>query len=109
MGLSRIAEQRIREAMASGAFDNLSGAGKPVCHDAYFATPEDLRLGYSLLRSSGFVPEDVELLREAAALREKVAAETDAEERRALVRRLNETTMKLELLREQRKPRRRRP
>ena len=28
--LRRIAEQRIREAMALGAFDNLPGAGRPI-------------------------------------------------------------------------------
>ena len=42
MPFSHIAEQRIREAMEQGHFDNLPGAGQPLNLEDYFSTPEDL-------------------------------------------------------------------
>jgi hypothetical protein len=42
MGWERIAENKIREALQQGEFDNLPGAGKPVDLDDYFKQPEHL-------------------------------------------------------------------
>jgi hypothetical protein len=70
MPFEEIAERKIREAMEQGEFDNLPGAGKPLAGlDSYFATPENVRLGYSVLKNSGFVPEEVEIRREIESLR----------------------------------------
>ena len=38
MSFSRIAENRIREAMAEGKFDQLARAGEPLDLDEYFRT-----------------------------------------------------------------------
>lgn len=37
-------EEQIRKAMAEGAFDNLSGQGKPLDLESYFQTPEQTRI-----------------------------------------------------------------
>jgi hypothetical protein len=109
MSFERIAESKIREAIARGEFDNLEGKGKPIDQDAYFAAPDDVRLAYSMLRSNGFVPEEVELRREAAALREQLGACEDPEARRRLTRALNDVLLKVDVLREHtRRSRRRR-
>jgi hypothetical protein len=42
--------KKSREAIATGEFHNLPGKGKPLDLGAYFATPEDLRMGYSKCR-----------------------------------------------------------
>ena len=42
----------IREAIERGEFDELKGKGKPLDLDAYFATPEDIRMAYSILKSN---------------------------------------------------------
>jgi hypothetical protein len=69
MSFEKIAEQKILEAMSEGEFDDLPGMGRPLQGLAgYFATPEDVRVGYSILKSSGFVPQEIELLKEIAAL-----------------------------------------
>lgn len=47
MPFSRIAENRIREAMAQGEFENLPGAGQPLNLEEYFSTPEAVRMAYS--------------------------------------------------------------
>ncbi len=64
MSLGKFIEEQIRNAIEAGEFDNLEGAGKPIDLDSYFATPEDLRMGYSVLKSNKFVPAEVDMLRE---------------------------------------------
>ena len=72
MAWERIAENRIREAMQEGEFDNLPGAGKPIDLDGYFKLPEHLRVAYSILKSANCVPAEVELLNEIAALEQRL-------------------------------------
>jgi DnaJ-like protein len=87
----------IHEAMVRGDFDNLKGKGKPLNLDEYFNTPEDVRVGYSLLKSRGFVPEEVELLKEIKELKEKLAGTTDDAGRKKLQRAINDIQLKYDL------------
>src|SRR5262249_29373047 len=80
----RLIEEKIREAMEQGEFDNLPGKGKPLDLAAYFATPDDVRLGYSVLKSAGCVPVEVELQKEIEALKAQLAACEDERKRQAL-------------------------
>lgn len=66
MPFSRIAENRIREAIEQGHFDNLPGAGEPLNLEDYFSAPEDLRMAYSILKNVNCRPAEVELLNEIA-------------------------------------------
>jgi hypothetical protein len=54
-------EELMEGAIARGEFENLKGRGKPLNLDAHFDTPEDVRVGHSLLKSAGFLPEELEL------------------------------------------------
>ena len=72
MSWERIAENRIRDAMQAGEFDNLPGAGKPIDLDGYFTLPEHLRVAFSILKSANCVPAEVELLNEIAALEQRL-------------------------------------
>lgn len=74
MSIESAVEERIKEAIARGEFDDLKGRGKPIDLDAYFNTPEDLRMAYSILKSNNFVPEEVEMMKEIADLKEKLDA-----------------------------------
>lgn len=89
--------------MEAGEFDNLEGAGKPLDLDAYFNTPEDFRIGYSVLKSSKFVPEEVERLKEIGELKEKLKNCRDEEEKRKINKILNERNLALSLLLERNK------
>ena len=62
MNFQKTVDEKIEEAIAKGEFDNLPGKGKPLDLDAYFATPERLRMGYSILKSADIIPEEMELL-----------------------------------------------
>jgi DnaJ-like protein len=106
MPFDRIAEMKIREAMAEGAFDDLPNAGQPLDLEDYFETPADLRMAHSILKSAGVVPVEVELLNELAVLeqrlRETTGAERAAAERAVADARLR-LALRLEALRRDRK------
>ena len=97
MSFGRNVEEVIREAMDRGEFDDLKGKGTRINLDAYFATPEDIRLAYSVLKSNDYVPEEVAMMNEVAELREKVAAATDENDPVELRRRLNERELALRI------------
>lgn len=106
MSLESSIEKLIKDAIARGEFDHLEGSGKPVDLTAYFNTPEDLRMAYSLLKSSKFVPEEVELIKQIAELRKRLTTTEDENERKALTKELNDKTLALDLAMERHKRRR---
>mmetsp|Transcript_28729 Transcript_28729/g.61230 ORF Transcript_28729/g.61230 Transcript_28729/m.61230 type:complete len:512 (+) Transcript_28729:30-1565(+) len=65
--LESAVEERIRESMASGGFDNLEGKGKPLKRleqdDNTFVPYED-RVAFDLLKKNGFAPDWVEKQKE---------------------------------------------
>ena len=103
MSLEKSVEEKIKQAIANGEFDNLAGAGKPLNFDDYFNTPEDMRMGYSVLRSNNFVPEEVDRFKEISELKEKIKSCTDEDEKRKLTEILNEKNLALTLLMERNK------
>lgn len=106
MRLENLVEEKIKQAIADGEFENLEGAGKPLNLDAYFSTPEDVRAGYTLLKNNNFVPEEVELLREIGILREQIKNSSSGEEKQILNKALNEKTTALSIILERNKRRR---
>jgi hypothetical protein len=103
----KVVEEMIQEAIARGKFDNLPGAGKPLDMDAYFALPEEDRLAYTALKNAGYVPDEVGVLREIKLLRDQLALTHDDERKRALHKRIDEKTLKFNLMIEQRQNARR--
>ena len=85
--LDLIAEERIRDAIRAGAFNDLPGAGRPLALDDETLIPEELRIAYRILKNAGCLPPEIETRKEAATLRKLVAAATDdAARRRALAK-----------------------
>ncbi len=101
MDFDQIAEAKIREAMERGEFDNLPGRGKPLQGlDSYFATPEGVRLGYSVLKNAGFVPEEMALIKEINDLKDRAVHCTDPGKRNRLNAQIAELQLKYDLLME---------
>ena len=98
MSLEKLIDEQIKNAIAEGKFDNLKGAGKPLNLDDYFATPEDIRAGYTLLKNNDFVPEEIELLKETGILREKIKNSADENEKKILSKKLNERNLALTMI-----------
>jgi Domain of unknown function (DUF1992) len=90
MSFQKSVDEKIEEAIAKGEFDNLPGKGKPLDLDAYFATPEHLRMGYSVLKSADIIPEEMELLREIEGLKKSLDSSTTLTEKKALRQQLSE-------------------
>jgi hypothetical protein len=101
MPFSRIAENRIREAMEQGQFEHLPGAGQPLNLEDYFSAPEGLRMAYSILKSANCAPVEVQLLSEIARLERALAQSEDATARKALQRALMDRQTQLAVMREQ--------
>ncbi len=56
--IALVAEEKIREAERNGAFENLSGAGRPLrLEDDSHIAPE-LRMAYTILKNSGHLEPD---------------------------------------------------
>lgn len=104
MSFSKHIDKMIGDAIARGEFDHLEGEGKPIDLDAYFATPAELRVGYSVLKSSKFVPEEVDRMKEIGDLREKLAT-CPEEDIPKLTKLLRERELALSLILERNKRR----
>lgn len=79
----KIAQNKIQEAIENGEFERLSNQGQPLHLDEYFATPEDFRLGHSVLKSANILPAEMELLREIGQLKQRIEhCQNEAEKRR---------------------------
>ena len=102
MTFDRLAENRIREAMEQGEFDNLPGAGQPLSLEEYFSAPEDLRMAHSVLKNANCRPLEVELLNEIARIELAMTAAPDATARERLQRELANRRIELAILLERR-------
>ena len=90
MSFHKNADKKIKEAIASGDFDNLPGKGKPLDLDGYFATTEHLRMGYSILKSADIIPEEMELLKQIEGLKKSLDSCTSQIEKRAIQKELSQ-------------------
>jgi hypothetical protein len=54
-----VAERKIEEAAAEGAFDDLPGAGLPLHMEDLSHLPPEMRTAYILLRNAGYLEEAV--------------------------------------------------
>ena len=100
--LALIAESKIRAAMARGDFDDLPGRGKPLRLDDLSRVPQELRLGYKLLRNTGCLPPELEARKEIARLGSLIATAGDPEERSRLSRLRADAELRYRVLTERR-------
>jgi hypothetical protein len=95
-GLDALVEARIAEAMASGEFDDLPGAGRPLDLDDDAAIAPELRVAHRILKNAGFVPAEVHARREIFELRALLATLIDGQARRQALARLALLEFRLE-------------
>jgi hypothetical protein len=88
MDWSKLAEEKIAEAMATGELKPVAGVGLPLNMDVYFSPRDEDRIASHVLRTSGHVPEEVSLLQEKGQLREKLKTQRDGEKRDEMKKRL---------------------
>ncbi|WP_437816217.1 DUF1992 domain-containing protein [Sorangium sp. So ce1078] len=97
-GLEQLVESRIQDAIARGDFDRLPGQGKPLKEDDLGGLSRDERAEVLLARCVGSVPEEVQLLREIAELREALARAPAGPARQRLAQALRDRALRLNIL-----------
>jgi len=106
MNFDKAVEAAIREAQERGDFDNLKGRGKPIDLNAYFETPEDIRMAYSMLKNAGMVSVEIDLLGEIAALKERLSTTYEEKDRHRIQKMIREKQMQFNVLMERQKSQR---
>jgi hypothetical protein len=96
MPYEKLADRLIREAMSEGKFGALPSKGA-IDLEEYFKLPAELRMAYSILKSAGCIPEEVELLREVDRLQAALAVLPPGESSSELQRELAAAKLKLDL------------
>lgn len=94
-GFEKVVEERIRCAQRSGAFNNLSGSGKPLPPDDLANVPVDLRMAYRMLRNAECLPPEIEMKKEIDRIEELLENMPDTEQKYRTLKRLNFLIMKL--------------
>lgn len=94
----RIAEERILDAQRAGAFDDLPGKGKPLNLEDLSWVPEDLRIGYHILKNAHVLPPEAELLKDIHTLDDLLKHVEDEGQRRALAKSIQFKMIRLDLL-----------
>lgn len=76
-----LADQRIRDAIRRGEFDNLPGAGKPLdLSEDPFVTAEQ-RMVNKILKNAGLTPPEIGLRKRIVALRREIADQPEGPQR----------------------------
>lgn len=82
--------QHLQEAMAKGELQTIRGFGKPIDNDpGWEATPIEFRMPFKILKDSGFVPPEVDLFHQRAALKKQIDSVASPVEKVALMRQLS--------------------
>ena len=100
----RIAEERIKEAQRAGAFDNLPGKGKPLDLEDLSWVPEDLRIGYLVLKNAHVLPPEAQLLKDIHTIEDLLKHVEDEGERRALAKSIQFKLIRLDMLKRRSMP-----
>lgn len=103
--LRHIVDAKIKEAEDDGVFDDLPGKGKPLEFTDDARVPAELRGAYSVLRTAGMLPEEMELRKSIVTLRELIEHATDGDERARMESELESVSTRFDLLMERRRGR----
>lgn len=99
IAFEKLAEQRVREAIERGEFDDLPGRGKPLPVDDDRHLPPDLRIAYKILKNADCLPPEIELRKQIQTTRDLLANMPDTQDKYNKMKKLNFLIMKLNMLR----------
>ncbi len=86
--IDQLAEKKIADAIEEGELDDLPGSGEPLCLDDDSMVPEELRVGYRLLKNAGFLPREIRLRQEITTIEQLINEANTAEQSAQLNKRL---------------------
>ena len=94
----RLAEQRILEAQRRGELDDLPGRGKPLELEDLSWVPDELRIGYMVLKNAHVLPPEAELVKDIHTLEDLLKHVEDEGHRKALAKSIQWKVIRLDLL-----------
>jgi hypothetical protein len=97
--MDKIADERIREAIERGEFDDLPGKGEPLSLEDDSHLPPDLRMAYKILKNADCLPPELELRKEIRSTEALLAGIQDTQEKYKQMQKLNYLIMKLNMTR----------
>lgn len=97
--MDKIADERIREAIEQGEFDDLPGKGKPLELEDDSHIPADIRMSYKILKNADCLPPELELRKEIRTTEELLTGIRDTQEKYRQIKKLNYLVMKLNMTR----------
>jgi hypothetical protein len=97
-GYLRIVEQRIKEALERGEFDNLQGQGEPLNLEDDSNIPEDLRLAYRILKNADCLPPELELKKEIRKMEDMLENIPDERKKYLQIKKINYKIMQLNMM-----------
>jgi len=86
--IDSLAEEHILLAIRRGEFDDLPGEGQPLILEDDRVVPTELRVGYRILRNSGYLPPELTLRKEISELESLLHQVEMGAEQQAIRRRL---------------------
>jgi len=107
MNFDKLVESMIKEAQERGEFDNLPGKGKSIDLTAYFETPEDVRVAYSVLKNANITSRETDLLKGIAELRQIVARVANEEKKKEIQKEIEKKQLEFSLMMERNRTQRR--
>jgi hypothetical protein len=101
MDFSKIAEDKIKEAIKKNDLENLPGMGQPLeLRDDFPGKSDEWKMAYRVLKNAGYSPEDVK--KEIFRIEEILESTTDEDEINRLQAKLTKKRMEMERLLEKR-------
>ena len=94
--LDAIAESKICEAIERGELADLPGQGRPLDLSDDALVPEELRMGYRVLKNAGVLPPELEARKQIHSLEQLVLRMESGDERSQAVRKLHLLQARLE-------------
>ncbi|WP_431800579.1 DUF1992 domain-containing protein [Halobacillus andaensis] len=78
MDFGHLIEEKIKQSIKQGDFDNLPGKGKPLPKDELSYVPDELRNSYRILKNANMLPEEMQLKKEIIQLEELIEEKGDS-------------------------------
>jgi len=87
--LESVAERKIQEAIERGELADLPGQGRPLDLSDDALVPEEMRMGYRVLKNAGVLPPELEVRNQIHSLEQFILRMESGDGRLQAVRRLN--------------------
>ena len=99
LGFQKIVEEKIREAIDRGDFDDLEGMGRPLEKEEPARIAPELRLAYKIMKNADVLPPEIQTLKEIERIESLLPGIDDANEKYRYVRKMNSLITEFNLMR----------